>query len=124
MESASQVSFSNYFVDDLGHSVSFCIVVASLHLKLLLQEMAAVAYVLYCTLYCLCIVHACLISMVLLPVIWTVLSCFDLFKLWNLYFASVQNNQCCLSLAQELFSLGLLQQRIHSKPSFEFYAVV
>jgi len=50
MESASQVSFSNYFEDDLGHSVSFCIVVASLHLKLLLQEMAAVAYVLYCTL--------------------------------------------------------------------------
>ena len=31
----------NYFVDDLGHFDSFCIVVASLHLKLLLQEMAA-----------------------------------------------------------------------------------
>jgi len=56
----------------LGILLVFVFVVASLHLKLLLQEMAPVAYVLYCTLNCLCIVHACLISMVLLPVIYTV----------------------------------------------------
>ena len=49
--------------------------------------------------------------MVLLPVICTVHFLFGPFKLWNLYFASVrENNQCCSSLTLQLFSLGLLQE--------------
>lgn len=48
----------------------------------------------YCSISCICTVP--------FPVL-------VLFKLCHLYFVSVQeNNQCCLSIAQELLSLGLL----------------